>query len=311
FLLKIMSAGVLGVGDVAPLPGFSMETLPEARENVLSMNLQGRDVAIQALLSEAPDAPLAHALPSVRFGIECALLDIAAKRKIVIAGNPFDRQPGPVAVNALLTEPSCEAFQQLVKQGYTCIKIKVGRADWRRDVDFLESLSTHVRGSLSIRLDANRAWSLETAEAFICALPAFALAYIEEPCRRLEESLVLARCGDVRVALDESLIGMAESALARLSGVAAFVIKPTLCGGVCAAMRLARAAREGGAEPVISAAFESDVGLRALVYLADALMTPGVAAGLDTWRWMPTALCGSVVHSDGPEMRVTEVGAGT
>jgi O-succinylbenzoate synthase len=37
---------------------------------------------------------------------------------------------------------------------------------------------------------------------------------------------------------------------------------------------------------VISAAFESGVGIRALAYLANFVMSPGVAAGLDTWRWL-------------------------
>ena len=308
FLLKIFSQGALGMGDVAPLPGFSAETLTEARENVLALGLEGADVAVGGLASSAEIPALDNALPSVRFGIECALLELAAKQQLGLDSNPFDRRPRPIAVNALLTEPSVDAFLQLVEQGYTCIKIKVGRDDGSQDMHFLHSLSGQIDPGVSLRLDANRAWSQAEAQAFVEALPALPLMYIEEPCVHVRDSLKLAQTHGVPIALDESLISMDEQDLARLDKVAAFVIKPTLCGGVCAAVRLARAARECGAQPVISAAFESAEGLRALVFLADALMTPAVAAGLDTWQWLGEDISASGVTTDGPTMHVMDRG---
>ena len=175
---------------------------------------------------------------------------------------------------------------------------------------FLQELSKHADPQVSLRLDANRAWSYDEALAFVRALPAaLPLAYIEEPCRDVADTLQLAQSGRVPIALDESLLGLNDEGLAQLKGLSAYVIKPTLCGGLSGAARLARAARQSDAEPVVSAAFESGVGIRALVYLANELMTPGLAAGLDTWQWLVDDVAESGVLSAGAMMHVASSGA--
>ena len=70
----------------------------------------------------------------------------------------------------------------------------------------------------------------------------------------------------------------------------AAVLKPTLLGGVGATIRRAAEARSVGVRPVLSAAFESGVGLRGVAALAAA--TGAEPAGLDTYRWLAADVLG-------------------
>lgn len=303
-LVRLSSGALTGVGDVAPLPGFSTESIEEAQACLDALPIIDCALDIDALLQGRCISALHDAPPSVRFGVECALLEMAAQQGRC-DGNPLAPCHGEVSVNALLAGVTAEALTSLVDQGYRCIKIKVGRQPLAQDLATLDVLKS-LPETVALRLDANRAWSLSDARHYVNALEGVALEYLEEPCESSDDSVRLARETGVPIALDESLLGLDDARLAALTDVVAFVIKPTLAGGVSGAIRLAKAARQCGAEPVISAAFESGVGIRALAFLAHALMTPGVAAGLDTWRWLA---CDVVDHSgprSGPLMRLNE-----
>jgi len=72
-------------------------------------------------------------------------------------------------------------------------------------------------------------------------------------------------------------------------GLAAVVIKPSAVGGVGAALALARAGRAHGAAPLLSAAFESSVGVAALAQLAAAIDADAPAGGgAPAWHGLGT-----------------------
>ena len=284
-LVQLSCEGVCGQGDVAPLPGFSHETRDQAQRALEALQGVNLDLDSAAILSGETDDALRDAPPSVRFGIECAVLELEAKR-VPHSENIFCKPDITVPVNALLVNPTPAGVAARVREGYTCLKVKVGRRSLSQDIEVVSALAESLGDAATLRLDANRAWSMADARVFAEAVQALPVAYLEEPCGSYEDSLRLAQEAIVPIALDESLNAMDAHQCRALTGLAAFVIKPTLSGGVSGTIRLARAARACGAEPVISAAFESGVGIRALAYLANFVMSPGVAAGLDTWRWL-------------------------
>jgi o-succinylbenzoate synthase len=87
----------------------------------------------------------------------------------------------------------------------------------------------------------------------------------------------------VPVALDESLVGMEPEKVEETFAVA-FVLKPTLLGGISRTLRVAGRALHLGVTPVISSAYESGVGTAALVALAAGIGDRPVPAGLDPYR---------------------------
>jgi O-succinylbenzoate synthase len=135
-----------------------------------------------------------------------------------------------------------------------------------------------------LRLDANRAWGFEAAAEFARLVEGTGYEYVEEPLADPAGLARLARDRGVPVALDESLVGMEPGELERHRYARAVVIKPTLLGGISHALQLADRATELGMTPVVSAAYETVVGMLALVALAAGIGGGAVPAGLDTYR---------------------------
>lgn len=299
-LLRLRDAeGRLGWGDVAPLPGFSRETLAEARAALTAIlpPLLRRDLRPADVLrsDDAFHAGLdAAGLPSsARFAVDLALADLAAQglgRTLPQALHPDPAVRLPL--NGLLMGDRQEAVVQarrLAEAGYEAVKLKVGRGTVGDDVGTVRAVREAVGEDVSLRLDANRAWSIGDAKWFAESVVPQRIEYIEEPLENHWLMPELWLDTGLPIALDETL---QEPGCADLiqGWAEAAVLKPTLVGGLMAAFRLAVAAQAVGVRPVLSAAFESGVGLRGIAALAAA--TGAHPAGLDTYRWLAEDVVG-------------------
>ncbi len=86
----------------------------------------------------------------------------------------------------------------------------------------------------------------------------------------------------------------------------AFVLKPTLLGGISRTLRMAERALRLGVTPVVSSAYESGVGTAALVALAAGIGDRPVPAGLDTYRAMAEDVLETPLNLPAPEVDVRE-----
>jgi O-succinylbenzoate synthase len=305
--------GAVGWGDAAPLPGFSRETPAEARAalDAAASALVGRDLDPRSLarLDVPAWAALdAAALPSsARFALDLALLDLAAQA----AGRPLPQalHPDPAVtlpLNGLLMGEGDAVVAQagaLAAAGYAAVKLKVGRRPVGQDVETVRAVREALGPHVALRLDANRAWAPAEARAFAESVADVGVAYVEEPLRDPAGLPALWADTGLPVALDETLQEPGGPAALR-GWAAAAVLKPTLVGGLAAALRLAAAARAVGVRPVLSAAFESGVGLRGVAAVAAA--TGAEPAGLDTYRWLAEDVLGPLPlrqpHVDVPRL---------
>ena len=292
-LLKLTGeGGAVGWGEASPLPGFSREGLDEAAEHLrdLTTLVMGREVTADALEPEGSFVrELDHLAPapSARFGFELALWNLyAVSRGRSLPELVTPRPRATVPVNALVSGPAektLEEVRTLRAAGYETVKLKVGERALEEDVELVRALYEVLAGhDVSVRLDANRAWSFEEAATFVRRTANLRFEYVEEPLADPSRLSSLARDYGVPVALDESLAGMPPLALQDHEYARAVVLKPTLLGGISPTLRLANRAKELGIPPVISSAYETGVGTLALVALAAGV---GEApAGLDTYR---------------------------
>jgi O-succinylbenzoate synthase len=206
--------------------------------------------------------------PSVRFGFELALLDLYAAsrgRSLVDLITPHPR--ASVAVSALVSGPPATALGEVRRArsaGYAAVKLKVGGRPVDDDIELVRAVNEELGDAAALRLDANRAWSLEEAERFARGTVDLHLEYIEEP-------------------LDESLASIEPGALEDHGYARAVVLKPTLLGGISRTLRFAEYASRLGMRTVISSTYETGVGTVAIVALA-ARVGGGVPAGIDTYR---------------------------
>jgi len=199
-----------------------------------------------------------------------------------VAGTPL----ASVRLNALLAgarEDILREARAAVARGYRSLKIKVGKNPVRDEIATVLQIAAVIPRNVTLRLDANRAWSLADALEFAHGVKDCPVEYIEEPVREATALGEFILRSGAPAALDESLDSVGADALPQR--LRAIVIKPTLCGGLSGALRWTRIAQQAAVTPVISSAFESAVGLRALVELASVIHGADVAAGLDTGRW--------------------------
>jgi O-succinylbenzoate synthase len=290
-LLKLESDTTQGWGEAAPLHGLSIESQDDAAEYLsdVSRELQGLNLGSELPPQSFFDEGLAEAPPSARFAVELACFNLmAAGRNVPLRRLVADDAADRILINALLSgsrDDVLAAARSAAAAGYRCVKLKVGRAPAADDAALVSEVRSILGNDVAIRLDANRAWKLDEALAFGKCL-AVPVEYIEEPLRNPVQIPTFAAETGLPVALDETLSDMPWSIWTEFAGVTALVLKPTMLGGLYRAKRIGlhAAAREQSA--VVSASFESGVGILGLCELAAAIEGDDVAAGLDTYRWL-------------------------
>ena len=313
-------AGHEGLGEASPLPGYSPDTLEACRAELTAVaDALPRAAARAATAATAADDPddvdsLIRRVraPAARFALETALLDLLGQRtgqplwRCLLrtgdeyAGSGHAATPAPVALNAVCTATGAgEVLAQVDRaraRGIECFKLKVGR-DLAREMAILEAVRAAHGDAVTLRVDANQAWTPAQARAALARLATVAPAYVEEPlaapaARSPTDQAQIPHMAQhmgalaplpVPVALDESLAyldaAVVEDLLAR-ELVSALVLKPMLLGGALPCLALAARARRQGAAAVVSHLFDGPVALAACAHLALA-MRHGHACGLD------------------------------
>lgn len=299
--------GDVGVGEIAPLDGYSPETFEQAAAQCLSLAPKLKDLNvlehIAAPISANRDIfPGVNLFPSVLFGIEAAATDLfrnSLKKKF--GGGDSHRSFPEIKVNALLQPPLSvhrdgSAFSledevtALVDEGFETIKLKVGREPLQADIERVNGVLDLLGNGKKLRLDANRLWDLDTAVEFGKNINGERLEYIEEPCASMDDIPAFFSGTGIRAALDESLANL-EPGNARLpKGVGALVLKPSLLGGITRCDRWIDRARQDSMTPVVSSCFEAGPGLAAIFSLILSTGLHTVPCGLDTLKALQYSL---------------------
>lgn len=290
FILRLGNDKI-GYGEIAPLPGLSRESLVEAREAAMAWAYFVTKCRARAGGEPEQMAAELPAVPSVLFGADCATLGLANSAGLPFFGGVFSKRRRRVSVNALVTgtsESVLEKAEAACAAGYPAVKVKIGGQSISRDVELVRALSDLLADRASLRLDVNRAWDFDAAIAFARGISGCNLEYIEEPISNPDRLRELVDKTGLPVALDETL---AENMHVKgfLNGkewIKAIVLKPTLLGDTTSVEGIADEALRRGIKPVISACFESGVGIIALANLAASLTEEDIPAGLDTYTWL-------------------------
>ena len=292
-----------GFGEIAPLPGLHEETLPEALGQccslILSLKLSFGDLSISDAGKNLPE----NLYPSVRTGIEMALLNLQST-----VGNTFPSFPGApeaakkLPLNTLLFGDSTSVLamaEDYFRQGYRTFKLKVPADDPGLAVEQVLELRSTFGEKISLRLDSNRSFGLKNACTFFSRIPADNIEYIEEP---LADPLLIPeffnRTG-VRSALDESLWmspGIWDNIPHDCFG--GVVLKPSRLGSFSKTLRLALAAEAEKIPAIISAAYESGISLGFYTRLASVISEKPAACGLDTFRQLSRDILPEPLHAE-------------
>jgi len=269
--------GVPGYGEASPLEAYDgvstdrVERVLDGYRPVLARSGDMNGAQVIEACRGVEDLPAALA------AIDLALWDRAGRR----AGKPVarllvDEPAADVPVNATLSaldrRGAAEQAAAAVRDGYTCLKLKVGVGD---DAGRVAATRAAAGPAAALRLDANGAWDVEQAVATIDALSPAGLELVEEPAHGLEAMREIRERVAVRVSIDET----AGELGALTAGVAdAVCLKISRCGGIAALLAAATLVRAMGAEVYLASTLDGPLGVAAAVHAAAALASRGPLA---------------------------------
>ena len=289
WLIKLEAGGYQGTGDCAPLAGTGTGTEEEARIWLEQHIKQFPGEEVENLLESLDylEPP-----PAARCGIETALIDMLAKQQgLSIAQWLNADASNEVKVNANLGRLDETVAQRLDEvSGYPIIKLKVGMSPVEQELAWLQQLAEVLPADVSLRLDANQAWSYEQASKFISALASLPIESVEEPLANpaYEQLRQLQQRTAIPLALDESLKELDLTELWQRPPVKRITLKPMVVGGLLPSLRMAQQAHEAEIDVIVTTTIDSAVGVWAATYLAAALGKKGedLAHGLATSQWL-------------------------
>jgi O-succinylbenzoate synthase len=245
--------------EVSPLPGFSIETLEEAKKQLESLQRELIDSPLNTLLQK-------NLLPSVAFGLDSLIYSLSCS---VSHGS----YPLCGFLNGTFEEMQNE-IPFLLEEGYKHIKIKVSKLSFDEAHKIIEKLL----GKAVLKIDVNRAWALKEALSFFSHYPLDAFEYIEEPVSNIHDLTSFP----YPIALDETL--RENRSIPNLPNIKAFIIKPMLTGGLKEIQKMVDLAHVIKASITLSSSYESGVGLFHLCSLLNRAKIPVHPLGVDTHR---------------------------
>lgn len=272
--------GMKSYGDIAPLPGWSKETFLQALHQLheLIPRLLKGELNLATLTAQ-------DAYPSVLFGLLSAFYGLQQGKK---TSNCF-----PVCAFLMGTASEMRKKAETVRQqGYRYAKIKIGHLSFDEALQLVKDL----KDSFRLRLDLNRAWSLDRSRAFFSHFSPHEIEYVEEPVDRTED---LAQF-DFPFALDETQREMTPEACTGLPYLKAFIFKPSLQGGDQECRRL----METGKQVIFSPAFESGVGISQIARLAKRMGLLEQPLGLDTYRYLKSDILQVPLDFSSPQLQL-------
>lgn len=272
---------VVGWGEAGPLPGLSRDDTPHFAATVAAVCARFNQAGI-ATLSTAQTwvAQLTTDWPSLAFGLEMALRDLATGGRQQLWDTPFTRGEAGQPTHGLIWMDDVDGILRQVKAkiaaGFAVIKLKIGALPFTEELALLRTLRS-MWSDVEVRLDANGAFKPAEALDRLDSLGEFDIAFVEQPVRPGQWGVLadLCRHSPVPVALDEELISIRTPAdrvrLLREVRPQFLILKPTLLGGFTASEAWIDEAERRNIDWVINSLLESNIGLNAICQWTSAI----------------------------------------
>ena len=282
-----------GIGECAPLPDLSCDYGDDYLVRLQKACLKLEQTGIL-------DAEALRSQPSILFGLETAMRQLenalqgSQTNAFALWDTPFSRGEQGIPINGLIwmgPHRDMEAqIREKLDQGFSCIKLKIGALNFEEELDLLKQIRREYSAeTVTLRVDANGAFSPEEALEKLKRLSELGLHSIEQPIRagQWEAMAGLIKSSPLNIALDEELIGVFskehKSHLLDALMPPFLVLKPTLHGGISGCAEWISLAEERGIGWWMTSALESNIGLNAVAQYCATLNNPlhqGLGTGL-------------------------------
>ena len=281
---------VIGIGECAPLPDLSCDY---GVDYEITLSKACLDLEQKGYV----DTESLRHYPSILFGLEMAM------RHYEQGGwrhydTPFSRGQAGIPINGLIWmgdyKYMLEQVEEKMKEGFRCVKLKIGAIDFDRELSLLKHIRTHFSAKeIELRVDANGAFTPPEAMDKLkaarrdgltfhrAAYPCRAVGRNGTPCGRVTPSHRSRRGTDALYAPDE------KRRLLETIHPQYIILKPSLHGGISGCtewIHLAEAILGSTPEQPkwwVTSALESQIGLNAIAQWCATLGNP-LPQGLGT-----------------------------
>lgn len=258
---------ITGIGECAPLPNLSIENLKEMSSKLLQ-------VCSEIAYFRYFPQELNH-WPSIRFGLETALLDLKNGGQQVLFPSPFTSGEKGIPINGLIWMGTPDFMKQQIRSkldaGFRCIKMKIGAIDFETEFNLLKEIRKDFSAQeITLRVDANGAYSYNTALENLKRLSDLQIHSIEQPIQagRWDEMARLCEQSPIPIGLDEDLIGVFNQKqliqIAEQIHPAYFILKPSVHGGLAGCEKWIELSNKYHIGWWVTSALESNIGLNAI-----------------------------------------------
>jgi len=286
FVISIRnSKGVEGIGDTAPFPEIGSESLEDAEHALKNIKL---DLTIELTNIRESFKELLEdydSLPSLRHGIEQALLNLICKEKNVTIDKLLNLNLRKIInVNAsigfLKEDETILKAKKIIEKGFKTLKIKAGRDNFEDDYNCIKAVRDNFGNDIKLRVDANGKWNFESAINNLERLEELNLEYAEQPVNPLDDFVKLKSDVSLPLAADESIrTKKAAENFIKKNAVNYLILKPMIIGGLLPTLEIIELAEKNNMTPVITSSFESAIG-KANAVIAAATVKKKIAHGL-------------------------------
>jgi len=286
YFLILKDGNSQGIGECGLLKGLSIDDVPDYEEK-LQWACDNIHFGVDTLWEDLKN------YPSIQFGIEQAFLSLQSERPYTLYPSNFTKKEAPIPINGLIWmgEESFmhEQIQHKLADGFSCIKMKIGAIDFEREYRLLQSIrQKYSPEKITLRVDANGAFSTEEAMQKLELLSQLKLHSIEQPIRQgnWNEMKTLCAKTPLPIALDEELIGIFDVAekekLLQTIQPQYIILKPSLLGGFRGSQEWIALANKYNIGWWVTSALESNIGLNAIAqwtYTLNSDLLQGLGTG--------------------------------
>ncbi len=268
--------GISGYGECSPYMSINGESIDTCFivGQYLAASLKGKDPLNIEQCVKVMDSIITRN-ESIKSAFDMALYDIAAQYK----QQPLYQFLGGTKNKIISTDMTVglgspakmakEALQYKA-EGFPSVKVKLGTTT-AEDVARIKAIREAVGYELPLRIDANQAWSVETAITTLNALAEFGIEHCEEPIAKWNymELPHVRKSSPIKIMSDESCFDEHDAErLAKLKASDYFNIKLGKSGGIYHALKIVEAAKKYNIKLQVGCFMESRLAITALVHFA-------------------------------------------
>ena len=258
-----------GIGECSIIPGLSLD-------NMHKIELKLKQACNDISKGKQINYDTYNQFPALKFAIETAYHSLEGfNSPFQLFDSDFTNKKKGIPINGLIWMGDIKFMKKQIKSkldnGFNCLKLKVGSLEFESEIKLLKNLRKEFsKKDLEIRLDANGAFTNETALEKLKRLSDFSIHSIEQPIKpkQFNEMAKICELSPLPIALDEELIGVTLSSerekLLDTIKPQFLILKPSLLGGVKDSNEWIHFAKKRNIKWWATSALESNVGLNAI-----------------------------------------------